>query len=47
MPGSAPSSIGLEERGGGSLLTALTADEKQLLAGLLRKVVLALEPSRD
>lgn len=33
-------------RGEGSLLTALTADEKQVLADLLRKLVLALEPAR-
>jgi len=31
--------------GESSLLAALTADEKQVLAGLLRKLVLALEPA--
>jgi DNA-binding MarR family transcriptional regulator len=35
-----------EIRREGSLLAALTADEKQLLAGMLRKLVLALEPAR-
>jgi DNA-binding MarR family transcriptional regulator len=35
---------GAQGRGEGSLLAALTADEKQVLAGLLRKLVLALEP---
>jgi DNA-binding MarR family transcriptional regulator len=34
-----------EEHGESSLLAALTADEKQVLAGLLRKLVLALEPA--
>jgi DNA-binding MarR family transcriptional regulator len=34
-----------QDRGEGSLLAALTADEKQVLAGLLRKLVLALEPA--
>ena len=33
-----------QDRGESSLLAALTADEKQVLAGLLRKLVLALEP---
>ncbi len=33
------------EHGESSLLAALTADEKQVLAGLLRKLVLALEPA--
>jgi DNA-binding MarR family transcriptional regulator len=36
-----------EGRGEASLLAALTPDEKQVLAGLLRKVVLSLEPSGD
>jgi DNA-binding MarR family transcriptional regulator len=35
---------GEEGRGEAALLTALTSDEKQVLAGLLRKLVLALEP---
>jgi DNA-binding MarR family transcriptional regulator len=38
---------GEEGRGEGALLAPLTADEKQVLAGLLRKLVLALEPARD
>jgi len=37
---------GGELRGTGTLLAALTADEQQVLAGLLRKLVLAAEPSR-
>jgi DNA-binding MarR family transcriptional regulator len=36
---------GTQGRGESSLLAALTADEKQVLAGLLRKLVLALEPA--
>jgi DNA-binding MarR family transcriptional regulator len=35
---------GEEGRGEAALLMALTADEKQVLAGLLRELVLALEP---
>ena len=34
-----------QERGEGSLLAALTEDEKQVLADLLRKLVLTLEPA--
>lgn len=34
-----------QARGEDSLLAALTADEKQVLAGLLRKLVLALDPA--
>ena len=36
----------IAERGEAALLAALTADEKQVLAGLLRKLVLTLEPAR-
>lgn len=36
---------GEEGRGEAALLAALTADEKQVLAGLLRKLVIALERS--
>jgi DNA-binding MarR family transcriptional regulator len=35
---------GSEAHGEAALLAALTADEKQVLAGLLRKLVVALEP---
>jgi DNA-binding MarR family transcriptional regulator len=35
-----------EEQGESSLLAPLTEDEKQVLAGLLRKLVLAIEPAR-
>ena len=38
---------GEEGRGEAALLAALTADEKQILAGLLRKLVIALERPSD